>query len=214
MIRVFIGWDQRQPVSYNVCQQSIIEHASVPVSITPLVLETLPITRQGLTPFTYSRFLVPWLCDYEGTALFVDADTMFRGDVAELFALNDHSAVQVVKHERAFERPSLMLFNCAKCTVLTPEYVQNSHNPLKLDWASDVGSLPKEWNHLVGYDKPNPDAKMVHFTQGMPCYKEHDKLWNAEFAQEWRDAAKRVMTIAPWETLMGTSVHVPYVKAA
>ena len=63
MQKVFIGYDPRQPVAYNVLQHSIVIRTEYPVSITPLVLETLPITRKGLTPFTWSRFLVPFLCN-------------------------------------------------------------------------------------------------------------------------------------------------------
>ena len=74
MLKIFIGHDERQPVSTSVCLNSIYRRASKPVQITPLVLSQLPIDRSGLTPFTFSRFLVPWLCDYEGWALFMDCD--------------------------------------------------------------------------------------------------------------------------------------------
>jgi len=74
VFKIFIGYDERQAVSYTTLQHSILETASGPVSVTPLILSTLPITRRGLTPFTFSRFLVPWLCNYQGHALFLDAD--------------------------------------------------------------------------------------------------------------------------------------------
>ena len=61
MLKVFIGYDPRQAVSYNVCQHSILIRTLKPVAIVPLVIETFPIKRQGLTPFTWSRFLVPFL---------------------------------------------------------------------------------------------------------------------------------------------------------
>jgi len=63
-LRIFIGYDHRQAVAYNVLQFSLFRRSSRPLSISPLVLPTLPMTRQGLTPFTFSRFLVPWLCDF------------------------------------------------------------------------------------------------------------------------------------------------------
>lgn len=70
--RIFIGFDHRQWCSFTALATSIIERASQPVSIIPLILGTLPIGRTGLTPFTYTRFLVPWLCGFKGTALFLD----------------------------------------------------------------------------------------------------------------------------------------------
>ncbi len=81
---IFIGYDPRQAVAYNVLQYSLLSRSSRPLSITPLVLETLPIGRQGLTPFTYSRFLVPWLCNYEGWGLFLDLDMLALGDISEV----------------------------------------------------------------------------------------------------------------------------------
>ena len=74
MLRIFVGFDDRQWISFTTLASSIYKTAKRPVAITPLILETLPITRRGLTPFTFSRFLVPWLCDYSGPAIFMDAD--------------------------------------------------------------------------------------------------------------------------------------------
>ena len=47
-LRIFIGFDHRQPVAYNVLQHSLFRRSSKPLSISPLVLPTLPMTRQGL----------------------------------------------------------------------------------------------------------------------------------------------------------------------
>lgn len=215
-MRVFIGWDERQPVAFTVAMTSLIQHARQPLQVTPLVLGTLPIKRQGLTPFTYSRFLVPWLCDYTGWALFMDADVLVMDDVSKMLDQiqpDRHKAVYTVDHPvRRFERPSVMLFNCAKCEVLTPSYIESSENPLTLAWAKDsVGTIPKEWNHLVSYDEPNPAAKIAHFTQGLPAYKDIPALWNAEYAKQWRETAQLSVSAASWEVLMGRSVHVPHV---
>ena len=65
-LRIFIGYDHRQAISYNVLQFSIFRRCSKPVAITPLFLPSLPLTRTGLTPFTYSRFLTPWLAACDG----------------------------------------------------------------------------------------------------------------------------------------------------
>jgi len=82
MNRVFVGVDPRQPLGYNVLQWSIHRHAKKRVSVEPLMLPKLPITRRGLTEFTYSRYLVPYLCGYEGSAVFMDADIVVTGDTS------------------------------------------------------------------------------------------------------------------------------------
>lgn len=211
MLRVFVGFDDRTPAAYNVAQYSIIKHAGQPVSITPLVLKTLPITRRGLTQFTYSRFLVPWLCGYEGRAVFMDSDFMVRGDIHAL-PMPD-AAVSVVKNVRRFEWPSLMVFDCAKCRMLTPEFVQNDPKIMNLWWAGEIGSLPSEWNHLAGYDAPRADAKIVHYTKGLPCFPEIQGA-DREHGDEWWALAHECLSTASWQELMGNSVHATQLRKA
>jgi hypothetical protein len=212
-LRVFIGADERQPIAFNVAQHSIYQHATKPVAVTKLCIDTLPVKRRGLTSFTFTRYLVPWLCDYQGWALFADADILFRGDIAGL-PWEAEAAVSVVQHSSVikagqevstiFERNAVMLFNCAKCKNLTPEYIE-AGSPNKLsEWAESIGELPKEWNHLVGYDAPNQAAKIAHFTMGIPCFPE---TGNDEFAAEWREAHKNMNGTVPWKEIMGRSVH-------
>jgi hypothetical protein len=78
-MRIFIGVDPRSPISYNVLQWSIVRNASKPVQIVPLVLPQLPLKRRGLTEFTFTRYLPPYLCNYRGTSIFLDADMVVEG---------------------------------------------------------------------------------------------------------------------------------------
>lgn len=217
-LRVFIGYDPRQPIAFQVAAHSVWQHATAPVSITRLDLRNLPITRRGLTEFTYSRFLVPYLSGFEGVSIFLDSDVLVRGDVAELLAYPlayQNRKVFFVDSERKFERPSVMVFRNELCTRLTPEYVEDKRNKLFdfywVDGNGDLGhtgNLPNAWNHLVGYDAPNPDAKLVHFTAGIPVWPETE---HCEFADEWHAAMKASMSTVSFDALMGRSVHPPAV---
>jgi hypothetical protein len=211
MIRVFIGYDGREAAAFSVMAHSIHRRASEPVSVAPLMLSQLTgvFTRERnplqSTDFSFTRFLVPYLCDFQGWALFTDCDMIVRDDIAKLWALRDERyAVMVVKHDHQpsedvkflnatqtkYEKKnwsSVMLFNCAKCTTLTPDYV-NSASGLELHqfkWLGNddlIGELPHEWNHLVGYFPPNPGAKLVHYTTGGPYFTEYR---DCEFGDEW-----------------------------
>lgn len=209
MLKVFIGADPRQPVSLSVLAQSVYKHSSQPIAITPLVIEQLPIKRVGLTPFTFSRFLVPYLCDYQGWGLFLDSDILVMDDIAKLFSLaDDKYTVMVSKDlEHKFEWASVMLFNCAKCRHLTPEYIETASGLHTIAWAPDeqIGDLPREWNHLVGY-QPIPEVmpKLIHYTQGMPAYP---LTQDSPYALEWAKEHQLMNSIRPWEELMGNSVH-------
>jgi hypothetical protein len=203
-MRVFIGYDPRQPVAYNVLQHSIHKNASERVTVEPLMLRKLPIKRRSLTEFTYSRYLVPWLCGYEGCAVFMDADIVVTGDIAELFTQADQQyAVQVNQEQPKFEWPSVMLFNNANCRDLTPEWIDDEANkPQALGWGP-VGSFSPEWNQCVGYtDVAN--AKLYHYTQGLPCWYE---TRGHEEDRHWLKALQEMQYTVSWKELMGTSVH-------
>ncbi len=206
-VRVFIGYDHRQPVSFQVAAHSIWKRASCPVEIVRLDLSKLPMKRRGLTEFTFSRFLVPYLCDYQGQSIFMDSDVLCLGDVAELLRYAN-GPVSVVKNERRFEWASLMVFDNEKCNNLTPDFVENPENNLfNLKWAESIGELPLEWNILVGYTKPMENPKLVHFTQGIPVWKETLKC---DYSNEWHAELKDMASTCSFEELMGQSVHVKH----
>ena len=211
MIRVFIGFDAREDVAFGVLSHSIHARASEPVAIAPVMLSQLEgVYRRERNPlqstdFSFSRFLTPYLCGYQGWAIFTDCDMLVLDDIAKLWLLRDERyAVQVVKHvhvpkeevkflgavQTKYEKKnwsSVMLMNCARCTALTPEYVNRAsglelHQFKWLDGDHLIGELPHAWNHLVGFDPPRPDASLVHYTIGGPYFKEYK---DCEYAAEW-----------------------------
>ena len=204
-LKCFIGFDPRQPVAFQVCAHSVWEHASRRVEIVRLDLRTLPIKRRGLTEFTYSRFLVPWLSYFDGQSLFLDSDMLVRGDICEL-DVPPAGAVSIVRSKLKFEWASVMRFDNAKLKHMTPEFIDDPANRLyDWTWADDqMGRLNPEWNHLVGYDDPNPDAKIVHFTKGIPVWPETK---DCEFAAEWWACCNRSNSSVSYDALMGPSVH-------
>lgn len=219
-IPVFIGFDPHERAAVNVLADSLVQHSSRPLAITPIVLRQLggALTRERhasqSTEFSFSRFLVPWLMNYEGWALFMDCDMLARSDISELWELRDERyAVMVVKHvhepketlkflgaqQSCYARKnwsSLMLFNCSQCRVLTPEYV-NSASGLQLhgfEWlrhSSCIGALPiGRWNHLIDVQPPTAQASgaggpaLVHWTLGGPWFKDY-RLSGGVLAAEW-----------------------------
>lgn len=218
-MKIFIGYDPNETVALHVLCHSIWANAKQPVSITPLILRQLPMHRERTptqsTEFSFSRFLVPYLCNYEGQALFMDCDMLVRCNIWELFDLADKGAdVTVVKHnyvpktERKFLNQaqstyekknwsSLMLFNNDRCRNLTPEYV-NDATGLELHqfkWAGAVGEFPAKYNHLVGEYEPNPNAKIVHYTLGTPCFAKYARC---EFSGEWHKVAHEMRHHNGW----------------
>lgn len=165
--RVFCGWDKRQADAAEVFKFSVEQNASIEVDVRFLKIDKLPIERRGVTDFTYSRFLVPFLCGYEGRALFADGcDQLCLGDVRELAELDmQDKPVWVVKHPpirkvplqpRARSWTSLMLMDCAKLPWWTPKYVEAAQDAALMQLyhltVEAIGELPGEWNYLMPVD--------------------------------------------------------------
>ncbi len=221
MIRIFIGFDERETVAWHVLTHSILARSSEPVSFVPLALHNLgkwmwreknPLQS---TDFSFSRFLAPSLSNFEGWSLFMDCDMLVLDDIAKLWALrDDRYAVMCVKHDHqpketikflgAPQTPyakknwsSVMLFNNARCKALTPEYV-NSASGLELHqfkWLQDdalIGEIPRQWNHLVGYSTPDAGAANVHFTLGGPYFRDYA---DCEYASEWNGEKQAMLRV-------------------
>ena len=172
---------------------------------------TRPANAISSTEFSFSRFLTPYLSNYEGWSLFMDCDMLARADFAQVFALaDDRYAVMVAKHDYTprdavkfeshvqtkYEKKnwsSVVLFNNARCRALDPAFV-NTASGLELHqfkWlASDeeIGALPLEWNWLVGEYDFNPDAKVAHFTRGGPYFPAYA---DEDYSDEWRAVLTR-----------------------
>ena len=215
-LRIFIGYDPREAVAYHVCCQSIIEHCSEPHR-----LQFTPVRgprRDGSNDFIYARFLVPWMCDFRGSALFIDGDMLVRADVAELFRESVlYHGVRVVKHDYKTRHPvkylgnpnpdyprknwsSVVLWNCsyAPNRKLTPEFVANATGEYlhRFSWLVDsqIGELGPEWNRLVLEQELQPNDKLRHYTVGTPCFADYA---DCEGAEEWHQTYRRA--IAPIE---------------
>ena len=211
MINIFIGYDEGEKIAYSVLSESIRQHSSEPVSITPLDLSTTRniFTREKQpnqsTDFAFSRFLMPYLSNYEGWSIFMDCDMLLRTDINDLWKLRDDDyAVMCCKHDYepnqnakfrgAKNEPfpkknwsSMMMMNNAKCKALTPKFVNTAtglelHQFRWLESEDLIGSLPLSWNWLVSEYDYNPKANNVHFTLGGPYFKGYDK---SDYANEW-----------------------------
>ncbi len=214
----FIGYDAKEDIAYRVCKYSLIKRASIDVKVTSLKLDELiskklytrSIDPLASTQFTYSRFLVPYLMNYSGWAVFCDCDFIFLNDVKSLTKNLDNSkAVYCVKHDYTPKEKhkmdgqkqtiyprknwsSFILFNCShestKKLTLDTVNIESGAFLHQFKWCKDeeIGSLDERWNWLEGWTSGhnNTSPFAVHYTRGGPWFPE----WlDVEFAQEWID---------------------------
>ncbi len=222
VIKVFIGYDPVESTAWHTMAHSILDRSTKPVAIIPINIKNLKhiYTRERdpkqSNEFSFSRFLVPYLCDYKGYALFFDCDMLLRTDVNEIFRVVDNQpgkAVYVVKHDYqpkndikylntvqySYPRKnwsSVILWDCSHPSnqVVTSDFV-NTASPLELHrftWLKDqeIGELNVRWNWLVGeYCDPPTDVCNVHWTVGGPYFEEYKGV---DFSDEWFEENKRM----------------------
>jgi len=218
LLNIFIGFDQKEAIAYHTFVQSLIEKSSVPLSIIPLAENNLNFYNEshsdGTNKFTYSRFLIPYLMDYNGWAIFVDGDMVCLSDIKELTSYFDPKyAVSVVKHDYKTKQKlkyfgqknedyprknwsSVIIWNCShpKNKQLNPSFINNKEGSFlhRFKWLNDqeIGDLPKSWNWLaIEYPEKN-NLKLIHYTLGTPCFKDYANTSLSEF---WKKAHQNLL---------------------
>lgn len=241
---IYVGYDSREHEAYEVLRESIIRFNNK-YDIIPIVQPAL--RRAGLyrrtirfdsdatsrtridefdgrpfsTDFTFSRFLIPALNQYDGWALFMDSDMFVRADIGELFETygkNEEYAVQVVKHDynpsetkkmdgqiqQNYNRKnwsSFILWNCAHVSNLN--LTVDDVNTKTGGWLhgfswlknEEIGSIHPEWNWLDGWSSENISPKNVHFTTGGPWFDDWEpkRKSDTEYAGEWQAFKSKVL---------------------
>jgi len=223
-LKVFIGYDSRQdkdPLGkgiinppYEVCKASIRKYNSK-VQIIPIKLDELievgiydrekdPLAS---TEFTYSRFLVPYLSNFEGISLFCDSDFLWQTDITDILEYFDSKySVMCCQHDYTPSTTtkmdgliqtvypkknwsSLMLFNCSDedCRNLTPNVINNELPRYlhRMEWTNDykIGEIPLQYNWLEGDYDNSVNPKAIHFTNGGPWHK----TWNGDYRASWEN---------------------------
>lgn len=152
-LKIFVGYDTREDLAFEICRHSLLKHATLPIEIIPI--KQAELRRSGIytrsrdltesTEFSFTRFLTPYLAGYEGWAMFVDCDFLYTADIRELVELiDDKYAIMCVQHDytpktatkmdgvvqTTYPRKnwsSMVLYNCAhpKNRVLSPAVVNS-----------------------------------------------------------------------------------------
>lgn len=223
--KIFIGHDSREDIAYQVAKYSA-QRRSGNVDIIPLKQNELrrsglywrEVDKLAATEFTFTRFLIPELTNFNGWALFIDCDIIFQETPDSLFDLvDDKYAVMCAKHDytpreglkmdgqkqTVYPRKnwsSAMLINCGHPSnrVLTKELVNNPETTgaylHRFSWLKDeeIGQISHEWNWLVGwYTQPKDgEPKAIHYTEGGPWFENYRFC---DYHNEWKSELEDMM---------------------
>lgn len=154
-LKVYVGWDPREDIAWEVCRYSILRRTDPSqLEIFPLIQSELrvsglykrPVDTLAATEFSLTRFLTPYLAGDSGYAIFVDCDFLFLTDIRGVIEeIDSTKAISVVKHDyrptelkkmdgcpqHLYPRKnwsSFMVFNCRHPAIraLTPEVVNTA----------------------------------------------------------------------------------------
>jgi len=234
---IYIGYDSRENLAYEVLRESILRYTNK-YDIIPLVQKSL--RRAGLyrrsllidietnsagrvdefdcrpfsTDFTFTRFLIPALNQYDGWALFMDSDMFLRTSLEDFFdtyTKNEQYAAQCVHHnynpkasikmdgqvQQNYNRKnwsSFVLWNCShpsNLNLTVDDANLKSGSWLHgFNWLEDdeIGAVHEEWNWLDGWSPEVIEAKNVHFTTGGPWFNEWEPTRDidAQYSSQWK----------------------------
>ena len=222
-MKVFVGYDTREDIAYQVCKHSL-EARNKDVEVRPLKQNELrdqgwytrPIDKLASTEFTFTRFLVPELSNFDGWALFCDSDIIFIEDIKELFnQADDKYAVMCAQHDytpkegikmdgqtqTVYPRKnwsSVVLFNCGHPSNRKLD-LNLVNNPLitgaylhRFSWLDDseIGQISHEWNWLTDWYEEGKDGtpKALHYTEGGPWFENYRNCdWHVTWKKELQD---------------------------
>lgn len=144
--KIYVGYDSREDIAWQVCRHSILRHASTDIPVHPLKqtalrelgLYTRDADKGASTEFSLTRFLTPFLAANDGWSIFVDCDFLFTKDVNEVFRdLDPAKAVYVVQHD------------------YTPT------NAVKMDGKAQSVYPRKNWSSFIAFNGANEHVKAL-----------------------------------------------------
>lgn len=144
-LKIYVGYDSREDIAWQVCRHSILRHCDQPVEIYPLKQDTLRelglYTRgadNATTEFSITRFLTPYLGAHDGWSIFVDCDFLFTRDVYDVLQhASRDKAVFVVQHD------------------YTPA------NMIKMDGKQQTVYPRKNWSSFILFNNAHPEVKAL-----------------------------------------------------
>lgn len=190
-IRVFVGADTSQQAAIGVLEYSIKKHTNAKVEVVPMIDLDVPRPKDPRnwqrTGFSFSRFCIPKLCNYQGKAIYMDADMQVFKDIRGLWNIPFNGAKVLIQSEvknlevsmnktntpqKRIKQCAVMLLDCSKLdwdiNTIVDEMDAGLYGYKELMYEmsilseSEIGySIPFEWNSLEYFDH---NTALLHYT--------------------------------------------------
>lgn len=130
-IRIYCGTEPKTALACLVLEFSIRRRTAHPVEFTPMIGPAWEYPRDGIkvgTGFSLRRWMIPHAAGWKGRAIYMDADQLVLGDVAELWGFPDtlpdpRAAVWCTKQPDKYSRSvpvpqtSVMVIDCGRAAA-------------------------------------------------------------------------------------------------
>ncbi|MDQ3755080.1 MAG: glycosyltransferase [Acidobacteriota bacterium] len=201
-IRVYVGSLEAQMLPVKVLEYSIRKHTDLPTEVFPIHRSNIkiPMPREPenrpRTPFSFQRFFIPALANYQGRAIYMDSDMQVFRNVRHLwtqpFAGAELLAVKGDTYSDRRPQFSVMLLDCDKLRWDITEIVKQldsgelTYEQLMFEMkvAKEVrADISPEWNSLEHYE--DGKTALLHYTD-MPtqpwvsCDNKWGYLWTRD----------------------------------
>lgn len=191
-IKIYLGTQIEQSLAVDVLTYSIAAHTQSPIQVTPLYQAVqaaglnIPTPRnpqlRPRTPFTFQRFAIPEICQYQGRAIYLDSDMLVFRDINEIWqqsfepgpgqteTLDLLSVPEPVDSGRS-PQYSVMLLNCESLKWQASQLVQAlergtwTYKQFVMEMApaaNKAATLPAGWNDLERYQLET--TALLHYT--------------------------------------------------
>lgn len=181
-IKIFVGSDHAQMAGVKVLEFSIKKYATASVDLEAIDDRDVPIpidpSNRTKTGFSFSRFLIPELCNYKGKGIYLDADMQLFTDISKLWN-TDFDGRHVLYSYQSIESGrtpqfSVLLLDCAKLKDWKIHDIIKGFDDGKYSYGElmqqfcivpdefKAPSLDPSWNSLEHYEAGV--TNLIHYT--------------------------------------------------
>lgn len=203
-VTIFIGAGDRDRLAALVLESSIRRRTSGAVRIESLnhyanqIPEPQHPENRPKTSFSFQRFLIPEVMNFQGRAIYLDSDMLLFTDIRELWSwsMDGHG---VLGCERPGHPPqfSVLLLDCGKVRWSIAELVAaldsrdlNYESLMTLRFESSVSvTLPEEWNSIEKF-LPGRTRLLHYSNQNLQPWRHEGNPLESLWLEELRVAVK------------------------
>lgn len=202
-IRVFIGTEPKTEIARKVLQHSILRRTEDNVAFTPMIGSEWEYDRDGIqfgTGFSLRRWMIPAYCQWQGRAIYLDADQIVLSNISELWD-RTKTPFKFPKGERAVRWSE----GCSAWMTYQVDKFRSKPWPQTSVMVIDCAAAKSQWGwhlpevikHLRKHKSRDDYVKFMHATWMEPPPAQIESSWNRLMSYKHNDTKLLHFTSEP-----------------